>query len=405
MRATTDYIQNWLTGLSDSTKKNYLKDFKLWLNFIKLTPEEQIKKRMENLTSQDLTERTFFEKQFRAFKEHLEKNTDLKPLSVKTKLRTVASFFSRNSLPLNLKRGDWESTQTTEVKHRFKLELKDLKAMYGHANLRDKTILLGLAQSGFSEVDLIALKIEDLKGLYEMPQTEHRFIEKPREKTNIMQATCLSYEFLHDLRALLAENGYPKRGYIFTSQTRNTENKPIEIRRINNAMKNLAKKALGAERAKEFKTKTLRSFYNSALLRANLTQEIKDLMMGHGRKGARSHYSYDEYTIREAYKTAFDFLTINGIQTRNDITKLREEFDRKTANQDREMEALRSILLTVIDRDALEVLVKQKIAEINKRSVERANKTGIAEGLPLLPYDKPLSKMTKKELIETYLEL
>ena len=184
---------------------------------------------MENLTSQDLTERTFFEKQFRAFKEHLEKNTDLKPLSVKTKLRTVASFFSRNSLPLNLKRGDWESTQTTEVKHRFKLELKDVKAMYAHANLRDRIVLLGLSQSGFSEVDLSVLRIEDIKGLYEMPQSEHYFIEKPREKTNIMQATCLSYEFLHDLRALLAESGNPTEGFIFTSQTRNTAKRRICI--------------------------------------------------------------------------------------------------------------------------------------------------------------------------------
>jgi hypothetical protein len=326
VRATTDYIQNWLTGLSERTKDNYLKDFKLWLKFIKLNPEEQIKKRMENLTSQDLTERTYFEKQFRAFKEYLEQNTNLKPLSVKTKLRTVASFFSRNSLPLNLKRGDWESTQTTEVKHRFKLEQKDVKAMYAHANLRDRIVLLGLAQSGFSEIDLSVLKIEDIKDLYNLPQAEHYFIEKPREKTNIMQATCLSYEFLHDLRAYLAEQNNPTEGYIFTSQTRNTENKPIEIRRINNAMKTLAQKALGTERAKEFKTKALRSFYNSALLRANLTQEIKDLMMGHGRKGARSHYSYDEYTIREAYKTAFDYLSINGIQARNDIAEMKNSF-------------------------------------------------------------------------------
>jgi hypothetical protein len=261
-----------------------------------MNPTEQIKKRMENLTSQDLTERTFFEKQFRAFKEHLEKNTDLKPLSVKTKLRTVASFFSRNSLPLNLKRGDWESTQKTEVIHRFKLQRKDVKAMYAHANLRDRALLLVLAQSGFSEVDTTALKIEDIKGLYEMPQTEHYFIEKPREKTGIIQATCISYEALHDIRALLAENGNPQSGFIFTSQTRNTENKPIEIRRINNAMKNLAVKALGAERAKEFKTKSLRSFYNSALLRANLTQEIKDLM-----NGARQKRSTKSVRLRQLH--------------------------------------------------------------------------------------------------------
>ena len=86
-------------------------------------------------------------------------------------------------------------------------------------------------------------------------------------------------------------------------------------------------KAFGAEKAKEFKTKMLRSFYNSALLRANVQpQEVKDLMFGHGRKGARGHYDYDEYTIREAYNHAFEYLSINGLQTRTDIAKLKEDF-------------------------------------------------------------------------------
>ena len=52
-------------------------------------------------------------------------------------------------------------------------------------------------------------------------------------------------------------------------------------------MKYLAEKTFGTEKAKDFKTKSLRSFYNSALLRADIKSEIKDLMMGHARLGAR----------------------------------------------------------------------------------------------------------------------
>lgn len=200
------YVDSWLTGLSESTKKNYLKDWSKWLEFIGMTPTEQIEKRLKDLTSQDLTERTFFEQKFRAYKEHLEKNTELKAISVKTKLRTVASFFGRNSLPLNLKRGDWDSTLPTEAKHRFKLTLDDVKAMYAHANLRDKALLLNLAQSGFSEVDVTELKIEDIKTLYEMPQTEHYFIEKPRER----QVKCVSTVEVQTLEAMILRNGFVK---------------------------------------------------------------------------------------------------------------------------------------------------------------------------------------------------
>ena len=110
-----------------------------------------------------------------------------------------------------LKRGDWESTQQQPVIQRMKLTKDDVKAMYAHGNLRDRALLLVLAQSGFSEVDVSCFRIEELKGLYENPETEHYFIEKPREKTNEVQATCFSYEAVHDLKAMLQERGNPKQ--------------------------------------------------------------------------------------------------------------------------------------------------------------------------------------------------
>jgi hypothetical protein len=316
------YVQRWLTGLADRTKENYLQRLPLWIDFIKMSPTEQIDKRLKDLTSQDLTERTYFEDKFREFKEELESKGNLNARSVTTMLTAVASFFSRNSLPLNLKRGDWKSTLETKVIKRWKITRDDIKRMYVHASLRDKVLLLGLTQSGFSEADISKLKIENIKNLYTLPQTDHYFIEKPREKTGEVQATCLSYEFLHDLRAMLSEKGNPETGYIFVSQTKHTE-EPLDTRRINEAMKTLAERTFGKEKAKEFKTKALRSFYNSALLRSGIRQEVKDLMMGHSRAGARGHYDYDEYTIKEAYTRAFEHLSINGIQSREDLVQLK----------------------------------------------------------------------------------
>ena len=321
-----EFFKKWLVGLSDRTKENYTENIKDWIVFVGMTPTEQIQKRMHDLTTQNIAERTFFEDQFRAYKEYLENRGNLKPLAVRTMLIPVASFFSRNSLPLNLKRGDWESTQKQQVVQRSKTTKEDIKSMYSHGNLRDRALLLVLAQSGFSEVDVSSFKIEKLKGLYTAPETEHYVVEKPREKTGEMQATCFSYEALHDIRAMLQERGNPAEGYLFVSTTKGKDDK-LEVRSINTAMKNLAEKAFGAEKAKEFKTKSFRSFYNSALLRAGIQpQELKDLMMGHQRRGARKKYDYDEITIREAYQRAFEHLSINGLQTRTDIAKLKEDF-------------------------------------------------------------------------------
>jgi integrase len=319
------FFKKWLVGLSERTKENYTSEFNEWFVFIGMTPTEQIQKRMHDLTTQDIAERTFFEDKFRAYKEYLEKRGDLKPSAVRTLLTPVASFFSRNGLPLNLKRGDWESTLKQEVVQKSKTTKEDVKSLYSHGNLRDRALLLVLAQSGFSEVDVSSFRIENLKGLYTSPETEHYVVRKPREKTGEMQATCFSYEAMHDIRAMLQERGNPVEGYLFVSTTKGKDDK-LEVRSINTAIKNLAEKAFGAKKAKEFKTKSLRSFYNSALLRAGIQpQELKDLMMGHQRRGARKKYDYDEITIREAYQRVFEYLSINGMQTRSDIAKLKED--------------------------------------------------------------------------------
>lgn len=337
------YIETWLNGLAERTKKNYLREFPAWLEYIKMSSTEQIEKRASDLASKDLTERTFFENKFRAYKEHLEKNTELGASSIKTMLRTVASFFSRNGVPLALKRGDWQSTKETKVVHRFKLSNEDIRKMYGHASLRDRGLLLVLYQSGFSEVDVSALKIEDIEEIYNLAENEHYFIEKPREKTNIIQATCLSYEALHDIRAMLAERQNPKEGFLFVSQTKDKGSR-IDTRRINEAIKTLAEKTFGKEKAKEFKTKALRSAYNSALLRANIKpQELKDVMMGHGRKGSRKHYDYDSETIKEAYSRAFEHLSINGIQVREDFKQLKTELLETIGKQQHEIETLKKL--------------------------------------------------------------
>lgn len=68
---------------------------------------------MRDLTTTNLNERQFFENKFREFKEYLEKRGNLKAGAVRTLLTPVASFFSRNGLQLNLKRGDWEKHVAT----------------------------------------------------------------------------------------------------------------------------------------------------------------------------------------------------------------------------------------------------------------------------------------------------
>lgn len=324
------YAQKWLMGLSENTKGNYAKYFLEWLTFIKLSPKQQIQKRLSDTRSNNINTRTFFEEKFREYKEVLE-NEKATHGTVLSYLKVVASFFSRNGLPLNLKRGDWSCLNPKHNIAKSKMWIPsqdEAKRLYAHANLRDKALFLTLYQSGFSEIDVRNLRIEDIALGLKLPEVEHFYIQKNREKTNIEQATCISCEALHDLREYLTERGNPSSGYLFEGQTK-SKGQQIEVRTINEAMKTLVSKAFGVEKARVFKTKALRSAYNSALLHANIQpQEIKDVMMGHQRLSARKAYSYDEATIKENYARAFQFLCVNGIQTKNDLAKLKDEFSK-----------------------------------------------------------------------------
>ncbi len=173
----------------------------------------------------------------------MEDNGKQSPISIKTALIPVASFFGRTVGKLDLKRGDWNSTLSTRIKNKLELKLDDVKAMYAHGNLRDRVLLLGLSQSGFSEVDLSEFRIEDMKTIYETPISTHYFLEKPREKTGEIQATCLSYEMVHDFRDLLAEKQQSKRRLYFHYPNK-SQKRRIERRTKNQNDRNRIKKLL-----------------------------------------------------------------------------------------------------------------------------------------------------------------
>lgn len=242
------YVKKWLMGLNKNTASNYVRQFKAWLDFIKMSPTEQIQKRMKDIVSQDLTERQFFENKWREFKAYLEstKETDS---NVKGYLKCVVSFFSRNfgkRYGLALVRGDWLSNLPQPVKAlEWIPSQSEIKTLYTHASLPHKCQLLTLYPTGLSEIDVSELRIEDFPSLYTAKETEHIYFEKYREKSTILTATCLSFEVIHDIREMLSERANPKKGYIFLSQTRTRgktkEEQPISVHGIQTSLKNLVK--------------------------------------------------------------------------------------------------------------------------------------------------------------------
>lgn len=313
-----DYANEWLNRISENTRNQYKATFPKWLAFIGMSPKEQILRRIKDLQSSNPKERGFFEDRVIEYGRMLA-TQNYKKNTIHNMVTPIQSFFSSHRVKLSFRKGDlnFKTQKSEKVIEKFAPTNEEIRAMYSLANVRDRSLILVLYQSGFSSIDTISLNIENIKGIYDL--NDHYFIQQHRQKTDSIQATCISAEAIHDIKAMLRERGSPKQGALFITP----KGERLSTRFLNDAMKKLAKKSLPTERAKEFQTKSLRDAYNSALLEANLTQEVKDLLFGHKRTGAKSHYAYNENVIRNAYEKAFKFLTINhGTQARKDLERI-----------------------------------------------------------------------------------
>jgi site-specific recombinase XerD len=362
-------VKNWFELLGNQrTIKNYTNDFPNFLEYVYQnteykTPSEIIQSRIENLTSQDIVKRRFWEMTVVKYKNGLEQK-NLRMATVHGKLRTVMSFFSKNGVKLQFSRGELKinPSEKDKVDIEWIPSNEEVRLLYRLAeSARDRAVLLTLYQSGFSEVDAGNMKIEtfqfyDDRGDWAIQSTEDLYRKQRREKTNEWQQTCISRETLEEIRIMLQSRGYPKEGYLFVS----FRGEQLGVRGINEALTRLAEKGFNGK-SKLWKTKHLRDAFMNALLQAKLTQEVKDAMVGHRRQGARNDYAITELTIKTAYSEAFKFLTINGYGSQA------RKIDELVKKQETDKKQLESKMQE--DRDTLMTVIKEQ-----QRSMEELTK-------------------------------
>ena len=350
MTANDDWLENWQNDpyakqwldkiVSPRTRKNYVQNFIKWLRFIGMSPTDQIQKRFKDLRSDNPKTRGFFEDKLVEFK-NASVAQNYKSKSVATHYTPTLSFFSAHRVQLRFKRGELKVRErmVDKVVKEWIPENQQVKQIYQHGSIRDRSLLLCLFQSGFSETDVSSLNIEDLPDL--LTSEGHYPIVLHRAKTNVLQRTCISEECIHDLKAMLAERKNPTKGALFVSQ----KHQRLSVRFINEAIKRMVLDTYGEDQAKKWKTKSLRDAYNDALLRANLTQEIKDTLFGHRRQGAKERYAVSQTTIIDAYNKAFQFLSVNhGTQARKDIEVMSQQVVEMNENHDRTIQNLNELL-------------------------------------------------------------
>jgi len=329
-------VGEWFKSIgNERTISNYRNDFPKFLKFSRehttfKTPNEMIEARRKDLQDKDPKTQRRFEALTVDYMHYLE-GENLRYNSIKSYLRTVESFFSRHYLNLKYARRelDPEVSEKDKIIREWTPSNEDVRLLYRLCKTaRDRALLLTLYQSGFSEIDALSLKIQDLNlydtnGNWRLSLNEDLYICKLREKTNIPQKTMISREALEEIRIYLQSRGFPKQGFLFETQ----KSEIMTVRALAEMFKALVESGFKG-RSSEWQTRKLRDAFMNALLKAQVTQETKDSMVGHKRQGARENYEITEDTIRESYQNAFKFLTINGFgSTSRKVEELETKFD------------------------------------------------------------------------------
>jgi len=192
-------------------------------------------------------------------------------------------------------------------------------------DLETRVAFLFMYQNGLAPIDVSELRIEHLPVEPGMPE-EFVFFQLWREKTDVPVFTCLSPEIVHDLKLMLRLEGCPKRGFLFHTSSVDEGGEFTRLREdvLSARIKEMAK-ILGPERYDDFQSKDLRDAFNVALLEADLKDEIKDVLMGHRRKGARAYSPVAPRTIEREYRKVYELIKVNHRGAESQRDKEREE--------------------------------------------------------------------------------
>lgn len=306
-------VKNWLELIgNERTEENYLNDFPKFLAFIQettpyKTPSEIIDSRIEQTMTNDIQKRRYWEQQVVKYKNHLEEK-NLRMATVHGHIRTIMSFFSKSGVKLLFSRGELKinPSEKDKVDTEWIPDNGTVRILYRLCeNARDRGILLTLYGSGFSEIDVAQMQIQefpfyDEKGDWAILSTEDLYVKRRREKTNEWQQTCISREALEEIRIMLQSRGFPKTGYLFVS----FRGEQLGVRGINDMLKAVVQKGFNGK-SKDWKTKHLRDAFMNGLHQGKVSPELKDAFVGHHRQGARNDYAITELSIKTAYARCF----------------------------------------------------------------------------------------------------
>lgn len=345
-----EVVTDWLDGLTEGSKANYLKAFAEFTITTGLTPLELLD--IANHEKEDHTpsSESQLREWFKAYKEHCNR-TGRSKATRNTRTVIIKDFFHYYEIDTPKERNKRRKKDPLKIKNKRPALTKEKikEALDAARTLRIKAIMLLQCSSGLSNADVVELKIKQFHdGLIPITDDGKEFcmLHLEREKTGHEFLTFLSYEAVEAVKNYINnERQFPDWPYLFQKHRITKKDKTPQLtedlvedeyRKLNQWMGN-EKRGYGLYN--DITGHMCRKFFNTSFANSDMNYEPRKHMMGHVVPGVDdSYYLEHQDELMELYIKYMSRITINPTKTITLESKEYQELKEKDKQREEERE-------------------------------------------------------------------
>ena len=394
--------------LSENTLAGYVNGFQRYVEYTGLSLGELMAEAEKEERERIPLEKRHIGKRLRGFRKHL-KELQLAPASIKRLLAAVKSFYVNGySITIPTLGKDRDLSGKVKIENKGIPSIEDIIKVLKIADLREKTIILGITSSGLSIKDFLNLKVGFFKEGYD-EETGITVLDLRRAKTQQDFVTFFSAEATEAFNEYLKWRNKEKpktahpdilKGWekhrVFSDDDylickkyipdKYLETKDEEIRKeaevgLQTVFRLLANRA-GIAREKGmwnmFRAHKLRSWFYSTLLSNGCKQEYGEVYMGHISKLGSSGGTYYTAIIPQLKEVYLEFMPhlslLKPVETKvieskgyrelkNENATLREEIEAMKARE-AEKEPIDDLMSRLMCDPDVQKLLKKKLGDL-----------------------------------------
>jgi len=301
-------VKRWLSAVhadhtgSSETRECYLRWFKRFCDWLGKTPDQLIEERKAQVKSEDMTVKREAEETLRSFCNYLEQKEGSSRSTVLAYHSAVKSFYKYNYLPLQLRTPKKHAPRGVKPHTQ-----EEIKALYNVSGVRDRAIVLCLAECGMSREDFVTLKYSDVKDDYEK-ENETIHLKVVRTKEQIGYDTFLGINATKALRTYIEMR--KRKGGQFNEDTVLFPSHKTKEEMLPNGL-NWILRRLGEKAGIDSSPHRFRKFFES-----NLGTRVPSLLVrywvGHSLGVESSYFVPSVEDQRKAYLEAYEKIDILG---------------------------------------------------------------------------------------------